>query len=126
MDISGDFSNNRIKGVLKPFGKIIELELIETKSNTGEKMIQITIKPLVHFKDFSNRWLIPLYSIMVRVCSTGASTNTLRDRSWYTAKLYGIPQATSTVIFMWSIKNLRSNLTIFQSTQKLARKEISL
>ena len=27
MDISGDFSNNRIKGVLKPFGKIIELEL---------------------------------------------------------------------------------------------------
>src|SRR5438552_3505029 len=59
MDIPGDFSNDRIKGILKPFGKVIELELIKTKSNTGEKTIQITIESLVHFKDLSNRWSIP-------------------------------------------------------------------
>src|SRR5438045_9674648 len=28
-DIPGDFSNDRIKGVLKSFGKVIELELIK-------------------------------------------------------------------------------------------------
>ena len=54
-DIPGDFSNNRIKGALKSFGKVIELELIETKSNTGEKTIQITIEPFVHFKNLANR-----------------------------------------------------------------------
>ena len=39
MNIPGDFFNDRIKGVFKSFGKIIELELIETKNNTGEKTI---------------------------------------------------------------------------------------
>ena len=107
MDIPGDFSNDRIKGALKPFGKVIELELIETKSNTGEKTIQITIEPLVHSKDLSNRWSIPLGSTMARIYPTGAPTNTLKDRSRYTARLYRIPQATSTVILMHSIKNLR-------------------
>src|SRR5438552_19094776 len=30
IDIPDDFSNNRIKGALKSFGKVIELKLIET------------------------------------------------------------------------------------------------
>jgi hypothetical protein len=54
-DIPGEYSNNRIKGTLKSFGKVIELEIIKNKNNTKEKTTQVTIKPLLQSKDISNR-----------------------------------------------------------------------
>ena len=107
MDIPREYSNDRIKGALKPFGQVVKLEPIEAKSNTKEKTIQVTIEPLTYSKGLANRWSIPLGSTMVRICSTETTADELRDRNQYMTRLYGIPQATNTVGLMHSIRNLK-------------------
>src|SRR5438876_3681236 len=93
MDIPREYSNDRIKGALKPFGQVVKLEPIEAKSNTKEKTIQVTIEPLIYSKGLANRWSIPLGSTMVRICLAETTADELRNRDQYTARLYGIPQA---------------------------------
>jgi len=106
-DIPKEYSSDRIRGALKPFGKIIKLETIQTKTNTREKTVQVTIESSTYSKDITNRWTIPLGSIMARIVPADLEVEALKDRNQYTAKLYGIPKATNTVILMRSIKNLR-------------------
>ena len=106
MDIPEEVSNIRIKGALKPFGRVTKLEVIENRKNTGEKSILATIEPLIHSKDLTNRWSIPLGTLMVRIAPADLETTILKDRNQYTTRLYGIPKATDTVILMRSIKNL--------------------
>ena len=106
-DIPKEYSSDRIRGALKPFGKIIKLETIQTKTNTREKTVQVTIEPSTYSKDITNRWAIPLGSIMARIVPADLEVEALKDRNQYTARLYGIPKATNTVILMRSIKNLR-------------------
>src|SRR5438552_13932238 len=97
MDIPREYSNDRIKGALKSFGQVVKLESIEAKSNTKEKTIQVTIEPLTYSKDLANRWSIPLGSTMVRICPAETTAEELKNKNQYTARLYGIPQATNTV-----------------------------
>jgi hypothetical protein len=106
-DIPLEYSNNRIKGSLKPFGKITDLRTLEARNNAKEKTVQVTIEPLSQSKDISNRWSIPLGSIMARVAPAEVGTEIWKDRNQYTARLYGIPKATNTVILMRAIKNLK-------------------
>jgi hypothetical protein len=106
-DIPNDYTSNRIKGALKPFGKITDFKTIETKLKTKEKTIQVTIEPLPYSKDISNRWSIPLGSIMARIAPANSNFQIWKDRNQYTARLYGIPKNTNTVILMRSIKNLK-------------------
>ena len=64
------------------------------------------IEPLLYSKDISGRWSIPLGSIMTRIAPANLGPEVWRDRNKYTARLYGTPKATNTVILMRSIKNL--------------------
>jgi hypothetical protein len=106
-DIPPEYSNNRIKGALKPYGKITELKTIKPKNSMREKTVQVTIEPLPYSKDISGRWSIPLGSIMARIAPASLGSEVWRDRNKYTARLYGTPKATNTVILMRSIKNLK-------------------
>jgi hypothetical protein len=67
----------------------------------------VTIEPTAYSKDLTNRWAIPIGSIMARVAPIEACPEIWNDRNQYTARLYGIPKATDAVLLMRSIKSLK-------------------
>jgi len=106
LDIPLDYSNERIKGALKHFGKIYIKQTIKTQFKK-EKVVLVTITPTQYSKEISNRWSIPLGHTMARIVPEEFHEETLRERNQYTARLYGIPKNTNTVILTQSIKHLK-------------------
>ena len=124
-DVPKEYSSSRIKDALKSFGQIIKLETTETRNNTREKIIQVIIEPLVHSKDLTNRWSIPLDSTIARIVPADLEMEILKDKNQYTARLYGIPNPPTQLFSCVLLKTLYSKHVIYQSVQEQEKKEIS-
>ena len=106
-DIPKDFSTNRVKGALKPYGKVIEINTIFNKNPKQDKEMQVTIEKTKNSIDLNELWSIPIGSIMARVALEEDCPEIWLARKQYMARLYGIPKHTNTVLLMKAIKNVR-------------------
>lgn len=120
-DIPKEYSNERIKGAFKPYGKICNLKTTINKTKQ-EKEVQVILEQSNISKDLSNCWSIPMGSIMARIAPTNACPEVWNDRNKFTARLYGIPKATNTVLLTRSIKNLKPK-TCFIPKCSISKKE---
>lgn len=103
LDIPKEYSKERVKGALKPYGKIIDFNKIKTNQ---EKEIVVTLEQTNTSKDLTEVWSIPIGNIMARIAPLDTCPEVWKDRNQYTARLYGLPKSTDTVLLMKSIKNL--------------------
>ena len=104
LDIPKEYSKERVKGALKPFGKIVSFNKSEAKQG---KEIIVTIEHLTNSKELLDKWSIPIGNIMARIAPISACPEVWEDRNQFTARLYGIPKSTDTVLLMRSLKNLK-------------------
>ena len=106
-DIPKEYSINRIKGALKPYGKVIEISTISSIDQKNEKEIQVTIESNKNFRNLKELWSIPIGSVMTRVARIEEYPEVWERRRQYSARLYGLPKNTDVVLLMRSIKNLK-------------------
>ena len=64
LDIPREYSKERVKGALKPYGKIIDFNKIKTNQ---EKEIVVTLEQTNTSKDLTEVWSIPIRNIMARI-----------------------------------------------------------
>lgn len=106
-DIPKEYSINRIKGALKPYGKVVNINTITNAQQKQEKEIQVTLIKNTQSKDIENLWSIPIGPIMARVAPTEECPEIWVNRRQFSARLYGIPKNASAVLLMRAIKNLK-------------------
>ena len=80
-DIPKEYPTNRIKGALKPYGKVIKISTIKNTEQKKEKEIQVTIEPNKNSRNLKELWSIPIGSIMVRVISIEESQEVWTKRN---------------------------------------------
>ena len=121
IDIPKKYTKARIGGALKPYGEILDLKIVDNEKKQ-EREAQVTIRQQPTSKDLLNSWSIPMGSIMVRIAPIETCPEIWGDRNKYTARLYGIPKATNTVLLTRSIKNLKPK-TCFIPKCSISKKE---
>ena len=104
-DIPLDFDSYRIKGALKPFGKVVNFHI----SQKGKwKSASFTVHQTKYSHSLENRWAIPLGNSMARIAPERNFLQTIKERNTYTARLYGIPKQASTVVLHQELKHLKA------------------
>ena len=104
-DIPVEFDNKRIKGALRPFGKIQELQIDQKRK---WKSATFTIQQQTQSYSLENRWSIPLGNDMARIAPKENFLQTLKERNNYSARLYGVPKQASTVVLFQELKHLKA------------------
>src|SRR5438552_17753298 len=103
-DIPLNCDRNKIKGALKPYGKILDLQINQKRK---WKSASVTIQKTKYSHNLENRWAIPLGNNMARIVPKENFLQILEERNIFSTRLYGIPKQTSTVILHQELKNLK-------------------
>jgi hypothetical protein len=104
MDIPNNLDSNRIKGALRPFGKLIKFQLKQGKKGN---IATFDLQKTNTSKDINKKWAIPLGDNLARVAPTDNISQVLKERNNFTARLYGIPKQASTIILAQELKHVR-------------------
>ena len=104
-DIPVDFDNMRIKGALKPFGKVSNFQ---TNQKGKWKSASFTIHQTKYSHKIENKWAIPLGNNMARIAPSESFPQILKERNSYSSRLYGVPKQASTVVLFQELKHLKA------------------
>jgi RNA recognition motif-containing protein len=102
LDIPADFTTSRIKGAIKSYGTVIEIQMHSGK-RTSLKSATVTFDNLKI--DLDQTWAIPMGEIMARIAPAYAEEEVFAQRNQLTARLYGIGRNCSATRIMSAVKH---------------------
>jgi hypothetical protein len=118
LDIPTDFSIPRIKGALKIYGHISNLQI--TEGNNNFKSATVTFNSLQ--LNLNETWAIPMGTGMARILPLQNHKEILSDRNRYTTRLYGINKETSATRIMSATKHLQAKTVYIPRNSKTNKK----
>jgi hypothetical protein len=119
LDISEEFTINRIKGAIKQYGNIQSFQ-VNKETNSNLKSVTVIFDPINI--NLEETWAIPMGRIMARIAPYDEHISKLNERNEITTRLYGINKDTSATRIMSSIKHTGAKTVFIPKNSKTGKR----